>query len=731
MKNSEVPVRMFRGVAAEADLRPPSRREFLQRMAGGVMVWIVAGELAFGAESEAARPMRSRPTIPTDFNAFLRIGEDGRVTCFTGKIEMGQGPVTSLPQMLAEDLDVPLESVDIVMGDTDLCPFDQGTWGSLTTRQFGPLWRAAATEARGVMLELGAEALGTAVAALGTEAGTVFVRAEPSRRISYGQLAQGRRIERRLATKPDLKKPSEFKLVGKPLRRRDARDKVTGRTKFTGDLRLPGMLYARILRPPAHGAALKNVDTTEARSLPGVHVVEDGAFVAVLHELPDRAEEALDRIKAEFAPSPSVLNNENLHAHLERVEVPARTVATAGNVDDARRGAVQVLEGRYLDNYIAHAPMETHTALARVEGDRATIWASTQNPFGVREEVAEALKLPSANVRVITPFVGGGFGGKSANGQTVEAARLAKITGRPVQVMWTREEEFFHDTYRPAAVVRVAAGLDASGNVAFWDYAVRFAGDRGAAHFYSFENHRTTSVGSFGGPRHVHAVNVGAWRAPGCHTNTFAREVHMDRLAALAGVDPVEFRLRHLRDPRMIRVVQAVAEKAGWRPAKGPSGRGFGIACGIDSGTYVATIAEVEVDRQTGAVTVKRVVCAQEMGLVVNPQGALLQMEGCIMMGLGYSLTEELRFNRGELADTNFDTYTIPRFSWLPKMENHILPADDSPPQGGGEPAIIVMGAVIANAIFDATGARLDQMPMTRARVLAALKSNLQRTEAG
>jgi isoquinoline 1-oxidoreductase len=711
----------FHGVPASADLRPPSRREFLKQLGTGLVIWIVARDATFAAESEAARPMRARPTVPTDFNAFLRIGEDGRVTCFTGKIEMGQGPVTSLPQMLAEDLDVPVESVDIVMGDTELCPFDQGTWGSLTTRSFGPLWRAAATEARSVLLELGAEALAVPVAQLAVEQGTIFVRSAPERKITYGQLTHGRRIERHLSARPNLKSPAEFKIVGRPLRRRDAREKVTGQTKFTGDLRLPGMLYARILRPPAHGAVLESADLSAARAIAGVQIVQLKDLVAVLHELPDVAEDALDQVRAKFAPSPSKLDDENIFAHLDASTVAPRVAASGGSLADGRRLATRTIRSTYLNSYVAHAPMETHTALARIEAGKATVWASTQNPFGAREEIAEALGFPSANVRVITPFVGGAFGGKSANQQAVEAARLAQATGRPVQVMWTREEEFFYDTFRPAATVHVDSGLDADGRVAFWDYEVRFAGDRGAAQFYSFAHHRTSSVGNFNGPAGVHPFAIGAWRAPGCNTNSFARESHIDRLAALAGVDPVAFRLQHLTDARMIRVLKAAAEKFGWQPAKGPSGRGLGVACGTDSGSYVATIAEVAVDRATGAVKVKRVVCAQEMGVIVNPAGATLQMEGCIMMGLGYALTEEVRFSAGAVRDSNFDTYTIPRFSWIPRIDTVLVPADDIPAQGGGEPAIIVMGAVLANAIHDATGARLNQLPMTPARVKAAL----------
>jgi len=714
-------------MSADSNLQPrsPARRDFLKNCASGLFVWVVLGPNLGAQQSEASFPVtvRVRPSPGTDFNAFLRIGEDGRVTCFTGKIEMGQGPITSLPQMMAEELDVSLDDVDIVMGDTDLCPYDQGTWGSLTTRTFGPIWRTAGAAARTVLLELAAETWQVPVTQLTVAAGVVADTKDPSRRITYGQLTKGRRIERQVTAPPTLKQPAEFKLVGKPLLRRDAREKVTGKAQYAGDIRLPGMLYASILRPPAHGAKLLRVDAAAARVVEGIVVVEEPGLVAVLHELPDVAEEALGKLRAEFEPSPSRLDDRNIYDHLAHADVKPRVVKQAGSLDAGRARAVKPLETTYLNAYVAHAAMETHTALARLEGEKMTVWASTQNPFGVRAEIAKVLGCTEPNVRVITPFVGGGFGGKSFNLQAVEAARLAKATGRPVQVRWSREEEFFNDTFRPAAVVQVAAGLDAAGRIAFWDYDVRFAGDRGSDLLYDVADHRITAVGNFSGPAGVHPFGVGAWRAPGCNTNAFARESHISQLAALAGADPVEFRLRHLTNPRAVRVLKAAAEAWGWQPAKGVSGRGLGVAIGLDSGTYVATIAEVAVDRPSGKVTVKRVLCAQEMGLVVNPEGAKQQMEGCITMGLGYALTEGIHFKAGAVLDTNFGTYDIPRFSWLPQIETVILDATDTPPQGGGEPAIIVMGAVLANAVYDATGARLLELPMTPERVKAAMGS--------
>jgi isoquinoline 1-oxidoreductase len=712
----------FRDIHGFEDFYTQSRREFFKRSGGGILIFVALNDLLFGQE-EAGRPRGGRPGLPSDFNAFLRIGEDGRVTCLTGKIEMGQGPITSLPQMLAEELETPLDTVDIIMGDTDLCPWDMGTFGSMTTRMFGPALRAAAAEAKVVLLELAADSLKVPQTQLVAKDGVIFDQQNQKNRMTYGQLAKGQKIERHLQAKPALKDPTQFKIAGKSLTRRDGEVKVTGKAQYAADIRVPGMLYAKILRPPAHGAKLKSADTAPAREIAGVQVVQDGDLVAVLHELPDVAETALRKIKAEFDVPEATVDDKNIFDHLLSVAPAANVLNHGGDLEEGKKLAAKQFESTYLNSYVAHSAMETHAALAQIEGDKATVWASTQNPFGARDQIAQAIGFPAEKIRVITPFVGGGFGGKTFNAQAVEAAKLAKAAGKPVQVMWTRAEEFFYDTFRPAAVVKINSGVDGSGKMAFWDYEVFFAGDRGAQHFYTVPNHRTAAHGGgWGGTRGSHPFATGAWRAPGNNTNTFARESHIDIMAAGAGIDPVEFRLNNLSDARMVRVLKAAAEHFGWTPAKAPSKRGYGVACGIDAGTYVAAIAEVAVDAAKGTVQVKRVVCAQDMGVVINPEGAKLQMEGCITMGLGYALTEEVHFKGGRVLDTNYDTYEIPRFSWVPKIETVLIENNETAPQGGGEPAIILMGALIANAIHDATGARLFQLPMTPDRVKTALQ---------
>lgn len=702
---------------------PIGRRAFLKRMgllSGGLIVYCTIGEIP--AQARAPREGFIGGNVPTDFNAFLRIDADSRVTCFVGKIEMGQGIITSFAQMLAEELDVSYELVDMVMGDTDRCPWDAGTWGSLSTRYYGVFVKEAAAEAKGVLKELAAEKLACPAARLVTEKGLIFDREHPASRVSYGELTAGKIIERHLKDLPPLKPASEYTISGKPYLRRDAHDKVTGRALYTADVRLPGMVYARILRPPAHGAKRLSLDTTAAEKMTGVQVVRDGDLIAVLHPHPDGAAEALAAIRAVFDVPETGITDKTIFDHLLK-NAPAPTVASeAGHLKEGEKQAVSVIEETYLNSYVAHAPMEPHAALAAVDGNRITVWASTQAPFIVQGRVAQALGQPAKNVRVITPFVGGGFGGKSASAQAVEAARLAKHSGKPVMVIWTREEEFFFDTFRPAAVVKIRSGINSAGRISFWDYRVYFAGERGCRNFYEIPHHREAVYGEWHIEPGIHPFAVGPWRAPAANTNIYARDLHMNIMASRAGKDPLAFRLEHLKDERMQRVLDAAAKRFGWTPSKTPSGRGYGISCGIDAETYVASMAEVEVDRGSGMITVKRVVCAQDMGQVVNPQGATIQMEGCITMGLGYALSEEVHFNSGRIIDVNFDTYAIPRFSWLPKIETVIVPNPALPPKGGGEPAIVCMGGVLATAVYDATGAIVRQLPMTPERVKSALK---------
>jgi len=690
------------------------RRDFFRLVGGGIFIFFQPRDTFKLLELQAQQGR----SLPTEFNAFLQIAEDGSVNCYTGKIEMGQGAITSLAQIMADELEVSFERVKMVMGDTDLCPWDGGTNGSQTTRSFSPHMRVAAAEAKTVLMQLGSEYLHVPVSQLEVKDGIISNIKNNKSKVSYGELAKGKRIEKHLDGKPELKDYTKFKYVGKPYLHQDARLKVTGEAKFSADIQLPGLLHARILRPPSHGAKLSTADVSEAEKIKGIQMVRDGDFIAVLSDDRDKVDQAIVKVKAEYSFDEIKVDDKTIFDRILKADSVANVVRSNGDIETGRKISDTVTESEFHNSYVAHATIEPHAATAMIEGDKITVWVSTQQPFRAQETIAREMNVPLEKVRIKTPFLGGGFGGKSAHGQAVEAVKLAKITGRPVVVAWTRQEEFFYDTFRPAAVVKITSGMDKSGKITLWDYHTYYAGARGSDTIYDVPNARTTDYARGS----VHPFGTGAWRAPGNNTNTFARESQINIMASKAGMDPLEFRLKNLKDEKMIAVLKAVADKFGYTSAKNPSGRGYGVACGTDAGTWVAHMAEVKVDKNTGHVQVIRVACAQDMGLCVNHEGTTIQMEGCITMGMGYALTEEIQFQGGNIKNHSFDTYEIPRFSWVPKIDTVIMNRKDQAPQGGGEPTIICMGAVIANAVFDATGARLYQLPMTPERILAAMK---------
>jgi nicotinate dehydrogenase subunit B len=718
--------------ATEKSRNNVDRRDFMKLVGGGIVVFFAVESTSSGQQGppggrggRGGFPGMGGPQGAQDLNAYLKIGEDGKVTVFTGKIEQGQGNMTALAQMAADELDVSLESIHMIMGDTDLCPWDMGTFGSMSIRIFGPALRSAAAEARAILLEMAAEQLQVPKDQLRVENGVIYAGADKKRRVTYAQLTKGQKITRTLEPKPAVKPPAQFTIIGTSPVRFDAKEKVMGAAKYAGDLRFPGMLYAKLLRPPGHGAKMKSVDVSAAQKMPDTIVVKEEDLIAVLHADPEAAEKALATIKADWdIPQPAV-DDKTIFDYIVKNAPKPQQRERKGDLAAGEKASAAVFEETYLNGYGAHGSIETHTAIAKMDGAKLTVWISTQTPFPNQGEIARATGLNSKDVRIITPFVGGGFGGKSSIPQGNEAARLAKITGKPVQVALNRAEEFFYDSYRPAAVVKIKSGVDSAGKICLWDYHVYFAGDRSAEQFYDVPNNLMSTYGSwmaFGGGPSVHPFATGAWRAPGANINVFARESQIDIMAAKLKVDPLEFRLKNTSDARMRRVLEAAAKRFGYKPAVGPSGRGIGIACGIDAESYVAQFAEVKLDKSNN-VTVKRIVCAQDMGVSVNPEGSKMQMEGCIMMGLGYTLTEDIEFKGGQILTTNFDSYTMPRFSQLPEIDAFLIKNDELPPKGGGEPAIVPVGGAVANAIFDAAGARVFQMPMTPERISKALKA--------
>ena len=686
------------------------RRKFIRNMGSGIIVVFCLGDIGLLNASS------SSPDEDLNFNAYLRVKENGRVDCYTGKIEMGQGIITSLAQVLAEELEVSIYEVDMVMGDTELCPYDAGTWGSLTTRFTDPVIRAAAAEAREVLLGLAEEKLGITKELLAVKEGVVYAKNDPSKKVSYAELTKGQKIVKSLKEKPEIKRSKEFKIIGKPVLSLDAEAKVTGKAKYTADIKLPGMVYAKIVRPKVYGAKKLSVDASGLSKFQGVEFVEIDNLVAVVHEDPEVASKAMKSVKVIWDSSELKVNEDTIFSYLEEQIKESKVFEEGGNLKSGQNNSKEFIKSKYLDGYKAHACIETHAATCYFKGDKLSMWVSTQSPFGTRSQVARALNMPEEKVHVKQIFLGGGFGGKSFNSQAIEAALIASKVRKPVQLSFSRREEFFYNRFRTAAVINVGAGIDAKGKLTAWDFDIYCAGTRGTDLFYEIPNNRTRMFNK----RDVHPFNTGAWRAPGNNTTTFARESHIDVMARAAGIDPFEFRITNLKDPNMVATLQSAANTFGWKKEK-KSGYGYGIALGHDAGTLVALISEVEVNKQTGEVNVTRVVCAQDMGQVVNPNGATIQTEGGITMGIGYALYEEITFEGGKMKTNNFSNYEFTRFSSTPKISCVFMDRMDAKPQGGGEPAIICVGASIANAVFDACGARVNRMPITPERVLAGI----------
>ena len=686
------------------------RRKFLKNLGSGIVVVFCLGDIGL---VNACAPGADEDL---NFNAYLRVKENGRVDCYTGKIEMGQGIVTSLAQVLADELEVSLYDVDMVMGDTELCPYDAGTWGSLTTRFTDPVIRAAAAEAREVLLDLASERLAVSKDALQVKEGVISVKDDPSKKLTYAELTKGQKIVKSLKEKPQIKKAKDFKIIGKPILSLDAEAKVTGKAKYTADIKLPGMVYAKIARPEIFGSKKVSVDTSALSEFTGIEYVEIDDLVAVVHEDPELADKAMKRLNVKWKSPDLKVDQDTIFAYLEDQIKESKVFEEGGSLKNGRANSKIYLEGKYVDGYKAHACMETHAATCYFEGDKLTMWVSTQTPFGTRSQVAKELNMPEEKVHVKQIFLGGGFGGKGFNSQAVVAALIAKKIGKPVQLAFTRKEEFFYNRFRTAALINVGAGVDEKGKLTAWDFDIYCAGTRGTNLFYDISNNRTRMFNKDG----VHPFGTGAWRAPGNNTTTFARESHIDVMAHAAGIDPYEFRMNNLKDQNMVATLKLAAETFGWKNEK-KSGRGFGIALGQDAGTLVALISEVEVNKQTGEVKVIRVVCAQDMGQVVNPHGATIQTEGGITMGIGYALFEEIEFEGGMMKTNNFNNYEFTRFSKTPQITCAFIDKMDAKPQGGGEPAIICVGASVANAVFDACGARVNRLPITPQRVMAGI----------
>ncbi|HKO04813.1 MAG TPA: molybdopterin cofactor-binding domain-containing protein [Candidatus Acidoferrales bacterium] len=685
-----------------------SRRDFFKLAGSGVVIALAVP--ADAAAQESGRGPRGGQPLPQEISAWLHIGEDGGVTVFTGKVEVGQNIRTSLAQSVADELRVPFESVRLVMGDTARTPFDMGTFGSRTTPTMAPQLRRAAAALRDMLVEMAAKQWNLAPGALAAAEGKV---ADPASRrtVTYAELARGQSLAQTIPAEDPVTPASQWTVAGQPLPKVDGRDFVTGRHQYTPDLRPEGVLCGKVLRPPAFGATLVSLDPREAQAMPGVVVVHDGDFVGVTAPRQRDAERALAALHSEWKTSPQPSSRELFDYLKHNVEEGAarNDRQETGSVESSLVQAAHRLEETYTVSYIAHAPLEPRAALAEWKDGCVTVWTGTQRPFAVRDELAAAFHLSPDRARVIVPDTGSAYGGKHTGETAVEAARLARAAGHPVSLLWTREEEFTWAYFRPAGVIEIKSGVTQDGRLTAWEFHNYNSGGSGIGTPYAVENQRIQY-------HPVHSpLRQGSYRGLAATANHFARESHMDTAARAAGMDPLEFRLKNLSDARLRAVFEAAAKSFGWprkREHPGPAMAGFGLGGGVEKGGYLATFAEVAVDRASGSVRVVRVVTAFECGAIVNPDGLRNQVLGATIMGLGGALFEAVEFENGRITNPRFSQYRVPRFQDVPEIEVVLLDRKDLPSAGAGETPIVGLAPAIGNALFDATGLRLRSLPM-------------------
>lgn len=683
-----------------------SRRDLFKLLGAGLVVGMCAQN---GLAQESGRQLSEN--IPSELASWLHIGEDGKVTVFTGKVEIGQNIRTSLAQHVAEELRVPIPSITLVMGDTDLTPFDMGTFGSRSTPQMGTRLRTVAASAREALVDLAAQHWKTDRATLTAQNGAV-VNSKDGQSIGYGELTRGQKLVKVAATDPSLADPAQWRVAGKTVGKVDGKAFVTGAHQYTSDMVRLGMLHGKVFRPAALDSRLVSVDLKKAEKLANVIAVHDGDFVGVAAPDPEIARDALGLLEVETQAAPQIAEAELFEALRKKPDSAAqggfggRGGSEAGSVESGMASAAKTLSQSYTVAYIQHAPLEPRAALAEWQGDKLTVWTGTQRPFAVRDELAAAFHISLEHVRVIVPDTGSAYGGKHTGECAVEAARLAKAAGRPVKVVWTREEEFTWAYFRPAGVIDVKSGIAADGALVAWEFHNYNSGPAAIDTPYHVANKKIEFHPAKNPP-----LRQGSYRGLAATANHFARESHMDELAHLAGMDPLQFRLKNITDLRLRAAFEVAAQRFGWGKLAATPERGYGIAGGFEKNGYLATCAEVAVDRR-GQVSIVRVVESFDCGAVVNPNGLRNQIEGAIVQGIGGALFEAIHFDKGRVANANFRDYRVPRFRDLPKIEVELIDRKDVPPAGAGETPLMGLAPAVAGAIFSATGIRLRALPL-------------------
>lgn len=686
-----------------------ARRQFFKVLGGGIVVLFTATSALAQRRQGGRGNRRAGGETPSELSAWLHVGEEGTVTVYTGKAEVGQNIRTSLTQVVAEELPTPLDSIRLVMGDTDLTPYDRGTFGSRTTPTMAPQLRKAAAAARQLLITLAAEQWNVEGDSIVVADGKVSHR-KTDQSLDFGQLTKGQKLMKTIG-EDVLTTPAErWQIAGRSVPKVDAREMVTGRHHYSSDIQRDGMLHGKVLRPSAFSSSLISLNIQKAETMKGVTIVREDDFIGLVAPNEHLADRAIEAIEAQWN-HPSQPSHEELFDYLKQHPVETRgwggrSNHRQGSVEEGLKAADIMLEGSYTVAYIAHAPLEPRAAVAEWEAGKLTVWTGTQRPFGVRGQLAEVFGISEERVRVIMPDTGSGYGGKHTGEAAVEAARLAKAVGKPVKLVWTREEEFTWAYFRPAGLIEIQSSVKADGRLATWEYHNYNSGGSAIRTPYQVP-HQKVQFHPADSP-----LRQGSYRALASTANVFARETHMDELANALKMDPLEFRLKNLKDARLKAVLEAAAERLGWEKRKSESHRGIGIAGGVEKGGYMATCAEVQVDPKSSEVKITRVVAAFECGAIINPDGLMNQIEGSIIMGMGGALSEAIEFENGVIKNPRFSDYRVPRFSHIPPIETVLLNRRDLPSAGGGETPIVAIAPSIGNAIFDATGVRHRSLPM-------------------
>ena len=727
-----------------------NRREFTTGLGALVVAFSLDPKLALAQERLPGSLQNNRK-----LDAWIRIGANGSATVFTGKVELGQGIVTSLAQIAAEELELPLARIRMISGDTGQTPNEGQTAGSQSIENSGTALRMAAAEVRGMLIDLAAKRLALAADQLSVSDG--IIAAPDGRKVGYGELVANLDLGREANAKTPPKPAASHKLVGKPIARFDIPAKVTGGAAYVQDLRFPGMLHGRVVRPPRYGSKLESLDDIAVKNMPGVvAVVRDGSFLGVVAAREEQAIKARAALRnaAKFAPGPELPDPARVFDVIRSLPSKDSTIAVKSGspVTGAR-----TFEALYTKPYMSHGSIGPSCALAEFKDGKMTVWTHSQGVFPLRAELAKTLNMPAAAIRCVHTEGAGCYGHNGADDVAADAALLARaVPGRPVRLQWMRDDEFGWEPYGPAMVMRAKAALGSDGKIADWEYEVwsnshstrpqstsgtnvlpawylaepqrmgpptsppqpAGGGDRNAIPLYEFPNQRVIHHFVQDMP-----IRVSALRTLGAYANVFALESFMDELASAAGADPVAFRLAHLTDPRARAVIETVARKAGWtgnQKGDGTRGRGIGFAKYKNLATYVAVVADVELDRTSGVVRVPRAWAAVDSGLIINPDGLANQIEGGIVQSVSWTLMEEVRFDKNGILARDWASYSVLTMSDAPKVEVELINRPNERPLGAGEASQGPTVAAVVNAFANATGKRIRDLPLKPERVRAA-----------